>query len=315
MIKVTLDEFKVLAKYIYEVCGITLDTNKIYLIETRLGNLAEELECSSYSEFYYRAQSDKTGTIEKKIINAITTNETLWFRDKTPFDALQYKILPDLIDCKRATCGSVGRLPIRIWSAACSTGQEVYSIAVVIREMLHDLSRFDITILGTDISDNVIAAASCGKYSRFEMDRGLAPDKLSRFFDPEGDGWRVKDELRVMANFRRLNLFDPFQGLGRFDVVFCRNVAIYFSMEDRKVLFDKIADVVQPNGYLLIGSSEYLVGISSRFEPQRHCRAVYYRLKSAAAPEPTVSRPQAAPVARPAQPAARLPVVAADPAR
>ena len=297
MIKVTLDEFKVLAKYIYEVCGITLDTNKIYLIETRLGSLVEGLGCSSYSEFYYRAQSDKTRTIEKKIVNAITTNETLWFRDKTPFDALQHKILPDLIDCKRAAHGSAGRLPIRIWSAACSTGQEVYSIAMVIREMLPDLSRFDITILGTDISDTVVAAASCGKYSRFEMDRGLAPDKLSRFFDPEGDGWRVKDELRVMTNFRRLNLFDLFQGLGRFDVVFCRNVAIYFSMEDRKVLFDKIADVVQPNGYLLIGSSEYLVGISSRFEPQRHCRAVFYRMKSAAAAEPMASRPRAAPVA------------------
>ena len=284
MIKVTLDEFKALAQYIYGVCGISLDTSKVYLIETRLGSLVEELGCTSYSEFFYRAQSDKSRAIEKKIVNAITTNETLWFRDKTPFEALQFKILPDLIDSKRAAGGGTGRVPIRIWSAACSTGQEVYSIAMVIREMLPDTTRFDITILGTDISDEVIAAASYGRYSKFEMDRGLPPDKLRRFFTPDGDGWKVKDELRVLAHFRKLNLFDPFQGLGRFDVVFCRNVAIYFSMEDRKILFNKIAEAMQPNGTLFIGSSEYLVGISSRFEPQRHCRAVYYQVKSGAAP-------------------------------
>jgi chemotaxis protein methyltransferase CheR len=298
MIKVTLDEFKVLARYIYEVCGISLDASKVYLIETRLGSLVEELGCTSYSEFYYRAKTEKIRTLERRIVNAITTNETLWFRDKTPFEALQFKVLPDLIDRKRAG-GLTGRIPIRIWSAACSTGQEVYTIAMVVREMLPDTTKFDVTILGTDISDEVIAAASYGKYSKFEMDRGLPPDKLRRYFTPDGDGWKVKDELRVLANFRKLNLFESLQGLGRFDVVFCRNVAIYFSIEDRKVLFNKIAETMQPQGYLLIGSSEYLVGISSRFEPQRHCRAVYYQVNSGAAPQPTVPKPAAAPSKNP----------------
>jgi len=123
------------------------------------------------------------------------------------------------------------------------------------------------------------------------MERGLPPDKLNRYFQPLGDSWKVKDEIRVLANFRKLNLFDSLHGLGRFDIVFCRNVAIYFSMEDRKVLFNKIAEVMQPQGYLFIGSSEYLVGISSRFEPQRHCRAVYYQWKSGVAPAPVVPKP------------------------
>jgi len=298
MIKVTLDEFKVLTRYIYEVCGISLDESKVYLIETRLNGLVEELGCKSYSEFYYRARSDKTLAIERGIINAITTNETLWFRDKTPFEALQSKILPELIDRRRAAGGS-GRPCIRIWSAACSTGQEVYSIAMVIRDLVPDPSRADITILGTDISDDVIATASYGQYGPLEIERGLPPDKLNRYLSPRGDNWRVKDELRVLANFRKLNLLDSFQGLGPFDVVFCRNVAIYFSMEDRKALFNKIADVMQPDGCLFIGSSEYLVGISTRFEPQRHCKAVYYQLKSGS-PAPTGDRiPQAAPISHP----------------
>jgi chemotaxis protein methyltransferase CheR len=297
MIKVTLDEFKVLSKYIYEVCRISLDPGKLYLIETRLGGLVEELGCTSYSEFYFKAQADKTRHLERRIVNAITTNETLWFRDSTPFDALQFKILPDLIDRKRALAGKTGRPSIRIWSAACSTGQEVYSIAMVIRSLVPDPSQLDVTILGTDISDDVMAAASAGKYSRFEMERGMPADKLARYFVQEGEGWKVKDEIRAMANFRKLNLFDSFAALGRFDVVFCRNVAIYFSTEDRKILFNKIADVLQGDGYLLIGSSEYLAGISDRFGPQRHCRAVYYQLQAA----PVRAQPPA-PQASPAKP-------------
>lgn len=278
MIRVTPEEFSVLIKYIYDVSGITLDVSKTYLVETRLGSLVEEYNCSTYSEFYYKAKSDPTKAIEKRVVNAITTQETLWFRDKTPFEVLRNKIIPDLIDRKQAQYKG-RRIPIRIWSAASSTGQELYSIAMTLAEMLPDRTQFDIRIQGTDISDAAIAAASYAQYTKFEMDRGLTPALTQKYFTQEGDLWKIKDELRVMTSFRKFNLFDDYRMLGKFDVVFCRNVAIYFSIEDRKAIFEKIAGVLEPGGCLLIGASEYLAGICDQFASNRHCRAVYYTVK------------------------------------
>lgn len=278
MIRVTPEEYKVLTKYIYEISGITLDDSKVYLIETRLGSLVEEFNCQSFSELYYKAKSDASKAIEKRFVNAITTNETLWFRDGSPFEVLRNKIVPDLIDRKQSKFQG-RRVPIRIWCAASSTGQEIYSIAMTLAELLPDLSQFDIRILGTDISDAAIAAASYGQYTKFEMDRGLTETQKQKFFTQQGEIWKIKDELRVMANFRKFNLFDDFRTLGKFDIVFCRNVAIYFSIEDRKKIFDRIADVLEPGGALLIGASEYLAGISDRFASNRHCRAVYYTVQ------------------------------------
>ena len=278
MIHVTPEEFTVLSKYIYDISGITLENSKAYLIETRLGSLVEEFNCTNYSEFYYKAKSDSTKALEKRIVNAITTNETLWFRDGSPFEVLRNKIIPDLIDRKQAQCKG-RRLPIRIWSAASSTGQEIYSIGMTLMELLPDPAQYDIRILGTDISDAAIAASSYGHYTKFEMDRGLTPAQIKKYFTQEGDLWKIKDEIRIMANFRKFNLFDDFRSLGKFDIVFCRNVAIYFSIEDRKKIFNRMADVLEPGGCLLIGASEYLAGICDRFVSNRHCRAVYYTVQ------------------------------------
>jgi chemotaxis protein methyltransferase CheR len=207
----------------------------------------------------------------------------LFFRDKAPFEVLQHKIIPDLIDLKTVHHNMVGKIPLRIWSAACSTGQEAYSTAMTLKEMLPDMNKFDIKIVGTDISDAAVAAASYGVYSKFEIERGLSPDKLNKYFEPCGSGWKIKDELRVLATFKKFNLFDNLQMLGKFDLVFCRNVAIYFSIDDRRKLFDRIAQVLHPHGSLIIGSSEYLTGICDKFEPHRHIKTVYYKLKKAAA--------------------------------
>lgn len=277
MKKIAPDEFKVISKYIYNISGISLDQSKAYLIETRLGGLLEEHGFSSYSELYYKAKTDKS--LERNIIDAITTNETLFFRDSSPFEALQHKILPDLIDARAKK--SSGHLPIsiRIWSAACSTGQEVFTIAMVLKELLPDLKRYNIKLLGTDISDAAIARASYGKYNKFEIERGLARDKLQKYFSPNGNSWKIKDEIRAMANFRKLNLMLPFNGLGKFDIIFCRNVAIYFSNEDREKVFNKIADALVEDGYLIIGSTESLTGICPRFQPQRYIRSIFYQLK------------------------------------
>ena len=278
MIKIAPDEIKIISQYVYNISGIALDEKKAYLLETRLSSLAEELGCKSFIELYQKTKSDIGQTVERKIINAMTTNETLFFRDYAPFELFRHKLLPELID-KRAKFSLNMPIPIRVWSAACSTGQEVYSLAIVVKELLHNRSKYNIKLLGTDISDQAIAQASYGQYNKFEIDRGLDRDKLDRYFQSNGNYWKIKDDIRAMAVFKKLNLMQPFQGLGKFDIIFCRNVAIYFTLEDRKKLFNKIADVLEPDGYLVIGSTESLTGICPRFEPLRHLRSIFYQLK------------------------------------
>jgi chemotaxis protein methyltransferase CheR len=278
MIKITPEEIKTITQYIHEICGIHLDATKKYLLETRLSTIAEENGCSNYQDLYLKAKRDARKVIEKQIIDAISTNETLFFRDSSPFELLQHKILPELIDA-RAPRSALMKTPLRIWSAASSTGQEIYSIAIILKELLNDTSKYSIKLLGTDISDSAVKQASIGKYNKFEIERGLARDKLNKYFTMSGGFWKVKDELRAMANFRKLNLMLPFTALGKFDIVFCRNVAIYFTLEDRKKLFSKIADILEPDGYLIIGSTESLTGICPRFVPRRHLRSIFYKKK------------------------------------
>jgi chemotaxis protein methyltransferase CheR len=270
------EEIKVLSQYIYTLSGIALDESKGYLLESRLSPLLKQSGTATYSELYFKAKSDATHALSRKIVDAITTGETSFFRDTSPFDLLQHKILPDLID-KRGKTALPGRpVPIRILSLACSTGQEIYSIAIVLKELLADLSRYDVRLMGTDISDAAVAAASRGAYNSIEIERGLPKDKLSRYFMQEGNTWRIRDEIRAMATFRTMNLMEDFRGMGRFDIVLCRNVAIYFKEDDRKRLFTRIGSIMEPDGYLIIGSTESLTGLCPQYEPLRYLRSVYY---------------------------------------
>ena len=278
MVKIIQGEVRTLTDYIYKISGIALDQSKVYLLETRLGALLDEYGCASYSEFHQKAIVDKGRTLERKIIDAITTNETLFFRDTSPFELLQHKIIPDLIDRRCAKSSGLSPMPLRIWSAACSTGQEIYSVAIVLKELLPDLKRYNLKLLGTDISDAAIAQASYGHYNKFEIERGLPEDKLTKYFHPNGNHWKIKDELRAMVVFKKMNLMLPFDEPGKFDVILCRNVAIYFSLEDRKKLFNKIAGILEQDGSLLIGATESLTGVCSRFQPQRHLKTIYYQL-------------------------------------
>ena len=278
MLKISPEEIKLITKYIYEISGIYLDESKKYLLETRLNSIAEEQGCSSYQDFYRKAKADATKTIERKIIDAISTNETLFFRDSGPFELLQHKIFPELIDA-RSPKASMLKTNLKIWSAASSTGQELYSVAIILQELIKDLSKYSIKLVGTDISDAAVAQASSGKYNKFEIERGLARDKLTKYFSPVGQTWKVSDQLRAMVNFRKFNLMSPFTGLGKFDIILCRNVAIYFTLEDRKNLFNKIANALEPDGYLIIGSTESLTGVCPRFIPKRHLRSIFYQLK------------------------------------
>ena len=259
---------------VHDLCGIYLDQSKGYLIESRLAELVKRSGCADYVEFARQARAATQVGLQREIIDAITTNETLFFRDASPFEALKHKALPELIDDK---AGGIFPRRLRIWSAACSTGQEVYSIAMTLCELIPDLHQWDVQVLGTDISDAVVAQASRGWYAAHEIERGMTRDRLARFFHQEAGGWRVNDELRSLVMFQQKNLLQPLAMTGRYDVVFCRNVAIYFTPEVRRDLFHRIAETLTPPGCLFVGSQESLNDLGPRFKPLQHCRAVFYR--------------------------------------
>jgi chemotaxis protein methyltransferase CheR len=276
-IKVTPDEFQIFKKYIHESSGIALELGKEYLLETRLHSLLGEYGCSTFRDLYFKSKSDASKKIEEKIIDAISTNETYFFRDKTPFKLLQHKILPDLID-KRSK-NSTLKPSIKLWSAASSTGQEIYSIAMTLDGMGISATNYNIRLLGTDISDSAVAQASYGSYNKFEVSRGLDQKKIDKYFTENGDKWQIKDQIRIMAQFKKMNLIKPFTSIGKFDIILCRNVMIYFTAEDRKKIYANIARALEPDGYLLIGSTESLTNVTDLFQSQRYLQSTFYQFK------------------------------------
>jgi chemotaxis protein methyltransferase CheR len=286
--QVTLADLTAISQLVNELCGITLDNTKGYLIESRLSQLAEAVGCTTFREFAQKARSTDHAALRSEIIDAITTQETLFFRDSSPFEALQYKVLPDLIDAKART-QSPKRL--RLWSAACSTGQEPYSLAMTLSESIPDILSWDVSILGTDISNAAVRQASLGQYANHEIQRGMKPDLLARYFTKQQSGWKVKDHLRSLVTFARRNLFEPFGDLGPFDIIFCRNVAIYFDASARRGLFHRLAERLVPKGYLFAGSSECLTDLGPQFTPQHLCRATCYQ--PSMKPLPTTRGPNA----------------------
>ncbi len=273
------EEIPVWSRYIQDISGIHLDDTKGYLLETRLGPLLSEAGAADFSELCNKAKADATARLRARIIEAITTNETSFFRDTSPFDLLRNKLIPDLID-RRGRNG--GRIPIRIWSAACSTGQEAYSTGIVLKELLGDLSRYDVRILGTDISNKVVAKASYGEYDRLDLERGMPPESIARHFTAAGERWRIRDEIRALATFRTMNLLESFSFPGPFDIVFCRNVAIYFTEPDRARLFRNLTRFLARDGGLIIGATESITGLCPELEPKRYLRTVFYQWKGAA---------------------------------
>ncbi len=277
-IKVRPDEFTEFSKYILDISGIALDVGKEYLLETRLNPLLNRLGCKTYSELLKKARADFKKELENEIIDAISTNETYFFRDKSPFQLLQHKIIPDLIDQRSRQRAGI-KPAIRLWSAANSTGQEIYSIAMTLVEMGVTPDKYNIKLLGTDISDAAISQASYGIYNKFEVARGLDATRLNKYFDKQGDRFKIKDELRAMVQFKKMNLMKPFIGLGKFDIVLCRNVMIYFTAQDRKKIYQNIAKVMEKDGYLIIGSTESLVNDTGLFVSNKYLNSVFYQLK------------------------------------
>lgn len=276
------DDVDAVFDLVMDLCGIYLDQSKTYLVDSHLSDLVDSCGATSYSDFANKVHTNRKLKID--VIDAITINETLFYRDKSPFEALQYKALPELIDSK---ANSIFPKRLRLWSAACSTGQEPYTLAMVLRDLIPDADSWDIRITATDISDAAIQTASRGWYSEYEIQRGLTSNSLRKYFLPEEGGWRVRDELRAMVHFQRLNLLEDFSRLGQFDIIFCRNVAIYFTKDAQVDLYERLAKALVPDGYLFVGSSESLSFLGPEFRPHNHCRSVFYR-PTLVTPGPTV---------------------------
>jgi chemotaxis protein methyltransferase CheR len=254
-----------------------LGDHKEYLLENRLSKLLTESGCKTYKEFYLKAKNEPQSGLRDKIVDAMTTNETTWFRDTYPFDILKQRIFPQFN--QEALQGK--RLSMRIWSAACSTGQEPYSTAMTLMEFAkgekaYKLSRSD--IIATDISPSAIFLATSGNYDDFAMERGLPPMYKNQYFEKKGRFWSVKDDVKRQIKFKIFNLQDTFASLGKFDIIFCRNVAIYFSAQLKKALFTKVANALNPGGYFFLGGSESITGFSDQFEMLKHKNGVYYRV-------------------------------------
>lgn len=279
-VKITPEEFSLFSTFISDISGIHLNPGKEYLLETRLVKMLNSVGADTFTDLYKKIRSDLSKNLEQEFLNAMTTNETLFFRDRAPFDLLQHKIIPDLID-RRVSGSDIRKLPLtlKIWSAACSTGQEVYSIGIVLKELLGDTTMHNVSILGTDISDEAVTKASYGYYSLVDIERGLPSAKLNKYFNKENGKWKIDDEIRSLATFKKLNLMDDFSYLGTFDIIFCRNVAIYFPEEKKKILFNRISKLLKPDGALIIGSTESIATVCPSFESKRYLRSIFYELK------------------------------------
>jgi len=266
------EDIQAVGTLVKRLCGIVIGETKGYLVETRLGRLAEELAGGSYIELCRIAARD--AAVQSRFIDAITTNETLFFRDDSPFDVMRHRVIPMIAD---RNAGGPEERRIRIWSSACSTGQEPYSLSMILHELLPDIEAWDIRILATDISEQALRHAETGVYSQLEVDRGMPEALLGKYFVPEGDDYRITDRIRSLVNFQRLNLLLPFPRLGPFDIVLCRNVAIYFEAEVQRDLFVRLSETLVQDGYLFVGASESLTRFGKQFTPQMHCRATYYQ--------------------------------------
>ncbi|MFH2092761.1 MAG: protein-glutamate O-methyltransferase CheR [Pseudomonadota bacterium] len=271
--RISIKELTALAVIVHKQCGIVLTENKAYLIESRLQPLFEEYGLSSFEDLIARAND--SSQLTSHIVDLMTTNETSFFRDKRPYALLREKLLPDLQVRWGQKSGH-----LNIWSSACSTGQEVYSIAITLMEYFKEkIFTHNIKIKASDICDSAIAIASRGRYSNYEVSRGLSAVQLKRYFTREDSHWKIKDDLRSMAHFEKMNLLQPKIECRKFDIIFCRNVAIYFSKTDRQRLFQSLSSCLNENGVLIIGATESLFDINQQLKRKDYKGTAYYILK------------------------------------
>jgi chemotaxis protein methyltransferase CheR len=265
---VTPLDYEYLRKLLKDQSGLDLSSDKQYLIESRLLPLSRKCGLSGIGDL---VQKMKAGSafIVAQAVEAMTTNETFFFRDKVPFDHFRATIVPEILRAR------AGRKSIRIWCAAGSTGQEPYSLAMCLKEMGAQLAGWRIEIVATDLSQEVLEKSRAGIYSQFEVQRGLPIQMLVKYFKQSGEFWQINPEIRAMVQHRQLNLLHDFSQLGTFDVVFCRNVLIYFNQDTKINIFNRLHRAAEPDGFLVLGAAETVVGLTETFKPYPERRGLY----------------------------------------
>ncbi|KEA64332.1 Chemotaxis protein methyltransferase CheR [Marinobacterium lacunae] len=266
--RITAEDFRQFSVFLEQSCGILLAEHKQYLVQSRLGKIMKEQSCDSLSDLVDRLKRPGGNALKDAVIDAMTTNETLWFRDIHPYEILAKRLLPEYASERRGQ-------KLRIWSSACSSGQEPYSISMVIDEFKRTtpgaLSAGE-EILATDISTTILQQAQKGEYEMLALGRGLSQDRLKKYFVASGDGsWQIRPEIKARVRFQNLNLLGQYASLGQFDIIFCRNVLIYFSSDVKIEILRKMRRQLKPGGYLLLGASESLSGLSDIYK-MIHCR-------------------------------------------
>ena len=274
----TPQDFDYLRKFLRDRSGLVLAVEKQYLAESRLLPVARRNDMSTLDELIDRLKNRTSAPLSAEVVEAMTTNETFFFRDKIPFDHFRDTIMPALLNARAA------ERRIRIWCAAASTGQEPYSLAICLKEMKDKIADWRIEILGTDLSTAVLDKAKDGLYTQFEVQRGLPIQLLVKYFAQVGEMWHIAADIRAMVQYRPLNLLSDFSYLGPFDLVFCRNVLIYFDQDTKVDVLRRLARMTAPHGYLVLGAAETVVGLTDAFKPVPDRRGLY-------APAPPASSP------------------------
>jgi len=262
-------DFDFLRRLLKERSGLALSPEKRYLAESRLMPVARKAGFDTLETLISRLRRKDSEALVTEVVEAMTTRETLFYRDRTPFQLFRETVLPALLAARAS------RRHIRIWCAACSTGQEAYSLAMALREMDVALRGWRIDILATDLSADALSRAREGAYSQFEVQRGLPILLLIKYFTQEGERWRISPLIRNMVRFQQHNLLDSLTPLGRFDVIFCRNVLIYFDMPTKQDVLQRLAAVAEPDGFLQLGAAETVVGLSDAWRPTPESYALY----------------------------------------
>ncbi|WND01891.1 protein-glutamate O-methyltransferase CheR [Temperatibacter marinus] len=262
------NDFEFLAKFLKERSGLMLTQDKVYLLESRLTPIARKYGHDTLDAFIASFKMSRDEALNVEVTEAMTTNESFFFRDSTPFDLFKNQVLP-VIEKNRPT------KRLRIWCAAASTGQEPYSLAMILKEQWHKWKDWKIEIVGTDICTKVLSKAKQGHYSQFEVQRGLPIQMLIKYFEQDGDVWKLNDEIRNMVSYRPFNLLSSFTTLGNFDVIYCRNVLIYFDQETKGDVLDRMRRHVADDGTLFLGAAETVLGITDKFQPVKGQRGMY----------------------------------------
>ena len=260
-------DFEFVSGLLRRRAGIVLTADKTYLLESRLAPLARKEGLNSIEDLLQVVRARRDERLITALVDVMTTNETFFFRDKTPFELMKSTVLPKLVEENRPR--------LRIWCAACSTGQEPYSLAMMLDENPSLVGGKQVEILATDISTRVLEKAKSGLYSQFEVQRGLPIQMMMKYFRQKDDLWQISDKIRSMVTFREFNLMDSPRGLGQFDVIFCRNVLIYFDAPTKGKVLENLAGIMQPKGYLLLGAAETVIGVTKKFEATKERRGLY----------------------------------------